>query len=214
MGNTIYQMITSGSTAGMILQVLPITCLVGILYAVARCLWLKKQQRSVALGPEIVKFLFVCYLAALISLVLVPNHLWTYIWAHVFLGYSGSQIGPFFIFEWNIVPMLIRYWMGELTLGSWVKTMLVGNVLLFVPMGFFWPLIFPKGKRYRIGIVAVAVPLAIELVQPIIGRSFDMDDIICNLLGILIGCGIYWIVKSIAPGFVRKCCGRCKRPIP
>ena len=204
MGDVIYRMIMSGSIVGMIVQILPITCLVGIFYAVARCLFLKKRQRSVAFRPEIVKFLFVCYLAALINLVLVPNRLWTCIWAHVFLGYSGSQIGPFFVLEWNMVPTLLRYWMGELTLGSWVKTMLVGNVLLFVPLGFFWPLVISKGKRCRVWILAVAVPIVIELIQPIIGRSFDLDDILCNMLGIFIGYGIFWVLKSAAPGWVQK----------
>ena len=57
-----YQLLVSGGVVGLFLQVVPITCLVGIIYAVYRCIRIKKQQLSVKWGIEILRWLFVCYL--------------------------------------------------------------------------------------------------------------------------------------------------------
>ena len=44
------------------------------------------------------------------------------------------------------------------------------------------------------------LPIAIEVVQPMIGRSFDVDDIICNFAGMLIGYGFALMI----PCFIHK----------
>ena len=85
------------------------------------------------------------------------------------------------------MPSLVKWLQGDLLLGSWVKTMLVGNVLMFVPMGIFLPLTFPRLSRQKLWLSAIIVPIIIEIIQPIVGRSFDIDDLICNSIGILIG---------------------------
>ena len=48
---------------------------------------------------------------------------------------------------------------------------------------------------------------SLEIVQLLIGRVFDVDDIILNILGGLLGYGIYFILRRIGerlPNFVRK----------
>lgn len=44
---------------------------------------------------------------------------------------------------------------------------------------------------------AVIVPLVVELFQLIVGRSFDVDDLICNFLGIAAGCLIAEAAKAV-----------------
>ena len=70
-----YQLLVSGGVVGLFLQVVPITCLVGVIYAVYRCIRIKKQKISVKWGAEILRWLFVCYLTGLINLTLVPRNL-------------------------------------------------------------------------------------------------------------------------------------------
>ena len=41
---------------------------------------------------------------------------------------------------------------------------------------------------------AILIPLAIEVIQLVVGRSFDIDDLIMNFLGIVIG---YYIVELV-----------------
>lgn len=90
--DTIYQLMMSGSIVGLFIQVVPITCLVGVIYAICRYNKIKKQGCSAMWGTEIMRLLFVCYLTGLINLVLVPNNLWTYIWFYLRNGYSGCEI--------------------------------------------------------------------------------------------------------------------------
>ena len=76
-----YQLLVSGGVVGLFLQVVPITCLVGVIYAVYRYIRIKKRNTSVKWNIEILRLLFVCYLTGLINLTLVPHNLWSNIWA-------------------------------------------------------------------------------------------------------------------------------------
>lgn len=46
-------------------------------------------------------------------------------------------------------------------------------------------------------LTGVVVVLVIEILQPIFGRSFDMNDIILNSLGIVVSTTIFIGVKKI-----------------
>ena len=72
--------------------------------------------------------------------------------------------------------------------------MLLFNFLMFVPFGFFLPFVSDKVNGKNIFLIAVAVPAAIEIIQPVIGRSFDTDDLILNFTGIVAG---FFIAKVI-----------------
>lgn len=191
-----YQLLVSGGVVGLFLQVVPITCLVGIIYAVYRCIRIKKQQLSVKWGIEILRWLFVCYLTGLVNLTLVPSNLWSHIWALIYVGYSGTQI-ELFNGAFNFTPTIFKIISGELTFGSWVKTMLVGNFLMFVPMGLFLPFVSTKINGKSILKIAVIIPVTVEIIQPIVGRSFDVDDLILNFIGIVVGYFIAVGIKSL-----------------
>ena len=191
-----YQLLVSGGVVGLFLQVVPITCLVGIIYAVYRCIRIKKQQLSVKWGIEILRWLFVCYLTGLVNLTLVPSNLWSHIWALIYVGYSGTQI-ELFNGTFNFTPTIFKIISGELTFGSWIKTMLVGNFLMFVPMGLFLPFVSTKINGKSILKIAVIIPVAVEIIQPIVGRSFDVDDLILNFIGIVVGYFIAVGIKSL-----------------
>ncbi len=80
---------------------------------------------------------------------------------------------------WNIVPFVNESW----------KLMLL-NTLMFLPMGLFVPIFIKKIKwNYGKAIIAGAlISLMIEFVQVVFaGRIGDIDDIIFNTLGFLIG---------------------------
>ncbi len=76
----------------------------------------------------------------------------------------------------------------------------IGNIALFVPFGYLISdMIFEKTKKYH-GIVTALLVLitsfTIEVIQMNIGRSFDIDDIILNLVGGIIGFGIFAIIHK------------------
>lgn len=182
-----YQLLISGSVVGLFFQVVPITCLVGVIYAAYRCIKIKKHGISFVWGTEIMRWLFVCYLTGLINLILVPNNLWTYIWFYLRNGYSGCELDPLFSGGVNLVPTLIKVLTGEFTIGRWVQTMLAGNFLMFVPMGFFLPLVSEKVNKQNILKISIIIPIIVEVIQLIVGRSFDVDDLILNFAGIIVG---------------------------
>ena len=71
---------------------------------------------------------------------------------------------------------------------------LMGNLIAFAPMGLFLPLLFKKQNRLINFIMTnIAIILAIESLQFLsLSGSFDIDDLLLNLLGALI---IYRIIK-------------------
>lgn len=86
---------------------------------------------------------------------------------------------------------------GSMNLNIPIKN-LVGNLILFLPMGIYLPY-FIKNlssiKSYSIAIVIIL--FAVEVIQVTTRRgSFDVDDFILNMLGALIGFAI-WKTKFV-----------------
>jgi glycopeptide antibiotics resistance protein len=82
-------------------------------------------------------------------------------------------------------------------LGDQRDRLLIGNVVAFVPLGFLWPLLRPS-RRGWIAVLGVGagLSLAIELSQLLISlvigypyRQADVDDVLLNTTGALLGYG-------------------------
>ena len=76
---------------------------------------------------------------------------------------------------------------------------LIGNTAMFIPIGIVWPSVFKKLNTHGKVIVAgVGFSLCIEILQlPFYDRVSDVDDLILNTVGFLMGYGIYLLVKKI-----------------
>ena len=77
----------------------------------------------------------------------------------------------------NVVPFA-----GGITMGT------VLNAVMFVPLGFLLPLMWRRGARLApvVGF-GFAFSLAIELTQLLNNRTTDIDDLLMNTLGALVG---------------------------
>ena len=195
-------LLLSDSVVGLFVQVLPVSLLAGLIFSAVRLQKQKKQRRSVSRGRELLLFLFVCYVTGLANLVLVPANFWSGFWYSVCTGVPVWDLPALFSGDFNLLPTFVRYLTGELTgmPGRWILTMLAGNLLMFVPMGGFLPLVFPRLRGGRLAAAILLLPLAVELWQPVVGRSFDTDDLICNTLGLLLG----WAVVQLFLGKSRR----------
>ena len=69
---------------------------------------------------------------------------------------------------------------------------ILGNLLLFLPYGIFATHYIKANKSYLIFTLSLVTSLSIEIIQLKIGRVFDVDDVILNVCGALIG---YWLYK-------------------
>ena len=80
-----------------------------------------------------------------------------------------------------------------------MKVNIIGNIAMFIPIGVIWPAVFRQLDTHKKVIAAgVGFSLFIEIIQlPLHGRVTDVDDLILNSLGYLIGYGIYLLVKKL-----------------
>lgn len=97
---------------------------------------------------------------------------------------------------YNLIPFkeIFRYQIGS---SSFIKNT-VGNILLFVPFGLFLSYYLGKAKLYIIFFLTLISSFTIELSQRLVmGRIFDVDDIILNVFGGILGYIIFLIFKNI-----------------
>ncbi len=85
---------------------------------------------------------------------------------------------------------------------------IAGNVLLFIPLGFAFPILFFKLTNRKTILIGFTLSLAIELIQVTSGlflgysyRSYDIDDLILNTLGTIIGLAIYKVSSRYFKSF-------------
>ena len=117
---------------------------------------------------------------------------------------------PIECFQWG-VPFTVSFaslvW-HALPGGPW---QVLSNVLLYLPLGLLLPLVWKRASWWRVTAAGLALSLVTELVQPVVGRSFDVDDLIANTLGALAGYGVFALVRLAAPRAVARCRSGAKR---
>lgn len=125
--------------------------------------------------------LFALYLCAVLSLTFLPFRL-------------DPAAGSY-----ALDSTLLAIARGEYAAGSWVWAMMLGNVLMLVPFGLLAPLLWERLRGLRVLPPGLGFILAIELLQPLTGRSFDVDDILLNALGVLAGALLALIIQTLLP---------------
>lgn len=75
----------------------------------------------------------------------------------------------------------------------------LGNAALFVPSGIVLPVVFPRLDRLgKVLLAGAGLSLAIELLQlPFSVRSTDVDDLIQNCAGLILGYGLYALARRL-----------------
>ena len=81
---------------------------------------------------------------------------------------------------------------------------LLGNVIMFVPFGFFAALLW-RGFSWRRALgTGLGITLCVECWQLLVGRFFDVDDLLLNTLGVLLGYWLWRLLRRLAPQFTRR----------
>ena len=93
----------------------------------------------------------------------------------------------------NFIPFkeIMRYEFGS----SFFIHNVLGNILLFIPFGFFVSFILKTKKPSYIIIVTFITSLVIEFTQLLIGRTFDVDDVLLNIIGGFLGYLVYLVIQ-------------------
>ncbi|MBQ4583829.1 MAG: VanZ family protein [Bacilli bacterium] len=95
----------------------------------------------------------------------------------------------------NYIPFteIFRYEIGS----KLFMLNVIGNIAMFIPFGYFISHYLNAKKISSIFIVTLIASACIEIVQLNIGRSFDIDDIILNCIGSIVGFLIYIALGAI-----------------
>ena len=95
----------------------------------------------------------------------------------------------------NLVPFseILRYEVGSKLFAYNV----IGNIILFIPFGFIIGEYIKPKKIWPVLITTLLTSGIVEFVQLERGRSFDIDDIILNVVGSIIGYLLYVGLNAI-----------------
>ena len=105
-------------------------------------------------------------------------------------------------YSYNLVPFkeISRFWIYREKLG--IRAMMlniVGNIVAFMPCGFFLPIVSRRSKKwYNTVIISFMFSLFVETIQLIFRvGSFDVDDLLLNTAGGILGFVLYCSVQQM-----------------
>ena len=114
-------------------------------------------------------------------------------------SYGRTEISE--VVRYNLVPFreIRRYLIHYRELGSLTWINIGGNILAFVPFGFFLPILNEQVRHILITTAAtVLLSLGVELVQLTLRvGAFDIDDVILNGLGGVLGYLFYLLLDHL-----------------
>ena len=105
-----------------------------------------------------------------------------------------------FVTESQYIPFktIIEYVRHVHSFDDWFFKNLACNILMFMPFGFLAPLFMKRNKVWQILIYGMIASFSIEVLQVLLAvGTGDIDDIILNAFGTLIGFGIYKLIYSV-----------------
>ena len=126
------------------------------------------------------------------------------VWSILFLTIFWGGFPGQFPVEYHFLNLIPFIWVKETYAMGFQKMIrqLLLNIAMFVPLGLFWSAVFPSLSRWeRVMCSVLLFALCIETVQYFIGRSADVDDLIMNTVGGVIGYGIFMLLDL---GFHKK----------
>ena len=120
----------------------------------------------------------------------------------------NGQVQPLLFDSANIFPPRINLvpivYLMDYEIRREALINVIGNTAMFMPLGIIWPSVFRKlNTPAKVISAGVGLSAFIEILQlPFFDRVSDIDDLLLNSIGFILGYGIYLIVKK-----ARKKCG-------
>ena len=103
-------------------------------------------------------------------------------------------------YHYNLVLFceIKRFWLYRDVLGWVAYANLFGNVLIFVPFGFFMPMASKYRSFWATAVNSLALSLLVETFQLLTKVGcFDVDDLVLNTLGGILGYITFMICNTI-----------------
>lgn len=166
-------------------SVWPMLTIFLVVIIACRIAYLSQHREKMHFYEEFIKLMFVIYILILYGLL-----------TNTEINNNGGM---------NLVPFseIFRYEVGsQLFIFN-----VLGNILIFLPFGYFISHFIKAKKIWPILLVALTTSITVEFVQLQIGRSFDIDDIILNVIGAIFGFLLHialTAIKKHLPAFLQK----------
>lgn len=165
-----------GRTIGNVFEFsLPMVFISVVVLASLRIFDIVKNKKEFCFHKEIFVLIFIIYILCLFQVVTYQDNNYA----------AGNNLIPF--------QEIFRHPVGS---RLFLKNVL-GNILLFLPYGFFISHYLKEKKTFPILILTLIVSVAVESTQLMIGRVFDIDDILLNVVGGVLGHYCYILVLKI-----------------
>lgn len=130
--------------------------------------------------------LFVTYLAVLVRIVLFKQAP-----LYNLLSAAGSSVRTI-----SFIPFKSLYDMA-ISGTSIIRIIenILGNIAIFIPFGLLLPII-KKGRSKKVILYGMAASMLLEIIQYVFALgSSDIDDLIFNTSGVMIGCFLYKTIR-------------------
>ena len=161
----------------------PMLLISTIIIVVFRLTYIIKNKQKFVLFEELLKLSFCLYILCLFQVVTFEYD----------VSWATNNFIPF--------KEILRY---NITSHLFFKNVL-GNMILFLPFGFYTSYYLKVDKIKIPFLLTFIASISIEVVQMCIGRVFDVDDIILNVIGGALGYYIYSILRIIVERLPRFC---------
>ena len=170
---------------GYIINMLPYMILAIPIYLIVRGIIIKKHNKKINLYHELTLFIFVLFIVGLFSQTIIPKFEF---------GVNGFGIVKNGVHKTNLIPfkVLIETY-REVFMNGYVEYFLInflGNIILFMPFGFIIPLLWNVSNK-KVIVIGTCISFFIEISQLLLARGTDVDDLILNTSGVILGLLLY-----------------------
>lgn len=149
--------------------------------------------KKVSIKRNFLYSLFIIYMVLMIGVTLFPIP-----WQHI-KSFISSPV--------NYIPFKSIYeTLTSHDSAREIARQLAGNIIMFFPLGILLQFINRHKKSINNLMIAIGISFSIEILQGIIGltiagflyRTVDIDDVILNTIGYMLGFAIYLIIPKKA----------------
>ncbi len=181
-----------------VINMIPYMIITIPIYLISRIIFIKSKSKKINWYHEITLFIFVLFTVGLSSQTIIPK------FEFGVIGFNVVQNG---IHETNLIPFKVLFeTYNEVFVNGYINYFLInflGNIILFIPIGFFIPLLWNVSNK-KVILIGFCSSLFIEICQLFLTRGTDIDDVILNTTGVLIGLFLYKIVYKHLNNFIVK----------
>ena len=181
---------------GYIQEMLPYMIISLPFIMIYRFLYNKIRNKKVNRFHEVGVITFCLFMIALFSQTIMSRF---YTGPEVTRSFANINLVPFRVFQDNYYAITeLNYWQPFII-------NFLGNICIFMPIGFLIPLLWSKFNRFwKVALIGLAISLFIEVTQLSQARSSDIDDLWLNTLGGMLGYGFYYFSNKKFPQLTQK----------